>query len=347
MPYSQTISQSWQIRKAAVTSDQGLVASQHYLASDIGADVLRRGGNAIDAAIATGLALGTVEPWMTGIGGGGYMTIYLAKSSPTLLAPAMEEEMLGSAGVQANIDRLCAAGVAWVEPETGYLASGASGKGRMAAPEVIVDAVVDTLAAAGEPQAGVDLRGRHIVVTAGPTVEDLDPVRFLTNRSSGKMGYAIARRARARAADAAEIGFPPVRSMGAPPTHMWTYMVGPQWAKWFLLTGESVNGKEAQEIGLVWKSVPREELDDTVEKLASQMAKIPWELLAANKSIVNKAMDLMGRHTLQQMAAEVDAVAHRAPIATEFNRISREQGIKAALDWRDRPFRDYRAADKD
>ena len=128
-------------------------------------------------------------------------TIYLAKSSPTLLAPAMEEEMLGSAGVQANIDRLRAAGVAWVEPETGYLASGASGKGRMAAPEVIVDAAVDTLAAGGgEPQAGVDLRGRHIVVTAGPTVEDLDPVRFLTNRSSGKMGYAIALRARARGA---------------------------------------------------------------------------------------------------------------------------------------------------
>lgn len=76
----QAISQSWQIRKAAVTSDQGLVASQHYMASDIGADILRRGGNAIDAAIATGLVLGTVEPWMTGIGGGGYMTIYLARS---------------------------------------------------------------------------------------------------------------------------------------------------------------------------------------------------------------------------------------------------------------------------
>jgi phosphopantothenoylcysteine decarboxylase/phosphopantothenate--cysteine ligase len=120
-------------------------------------------------------------------------------SAPTLLAAAMEEEMLGSARVQASIDRLRAAGVAWVEPETGYLASGTSGQGRMAAPEVIVDAAVDTLAAA-EPQSGVDLRGRHIVVTAGPTVEDLDPVRFLTNRSSGKMGYAIALRARARGA---------------------------------------------------------------------------------------------------------------------------------------------------
>ena len=127
-------------------------------------------------------------------------TIYLATSAPALLAPAMEEEMLGSIRVQASIDTLRAAGVAWVEPETGYLASGVSGKGRMAAPEVIVDAAVDRLAEAGGNVSGFDLTGRHVVVTAGPTVEDLDPVRFLTNRSSGKMGYAIAHRARDRGA---------------------------------------------------------------------------------------------------------------------------------------------------
>ncbi len=69
----------WQVSKPAVSSDSGLVASQHHLASDVGARVLKEGGNAIDAAVATGLALGTVEPWMSGIGGGGYMTIYLAK----------------------------------------------------------------------------------------------------------------------------------------------------------------------------------------------------------------------------------------------------------------------------
>ncbi|MFP6593141.1 MAG: bifunctional phosphopantothenoylcysteine decarboxylase/phosphopantothenate--cysteine ligase CoaBC, partial [Candidatus Latescibacterota bacterium] len=127
-------------------------------------------------------------------------TIYLATSAPALLAPAMEEEMLGSTRVQASIDTLRAAGVAWVEPETGYLASGVSGKGRMAAPEVIVDAAVDRLAEVGGNASGFDLTGRHVVVTAGPTVEDLDPVRFLTNHSSGKMGYAIAHRARARGA---------------------------------------------------------------------------------------------------------------------------------------------------
>ena len=68
----------WQIRKPAVVGDRGLVATQHHLASEVGADVLRRGGNAVDAAVAAGLALGTVEPWMSGIGGGGYMTIHHA-----------------------------------------------------------------------------------------------------------------------------------------------------------------------------------------------------------------------------------------------------------------------------
>ena len=68
----------WQIRKPAVSGRRGLVATQHALASEVGASVLRRGGNAVDAAVAAGLALGTVEPWMSGIGGGGYMTVHLA-----------------------------------------------------------------------------------------------------------------------------------------------------------------------------------------------------------------------------------------------------------------------------
>lgn len=138
-------------------------------------------------------------------------TIFLASPAPVLLAPAMEQEMLNADRVRASIATLRAGGLGWVEPETGYLASGASGKGRMAAPERIVEAVVDMLAKrggdrpegvdlAGADLPGVDFLGRHIVVTAGPTVEDLDPVRFLTNRSSGKMGYAIAQRARARGA---------------------------------------------------------------------------------------------------------------------------------------------------
>ena len=117
-------------------------------------------------------------------------------------------------------------------------------------------------------------------------------------------------------------------------------MVGPQWAKWFMLTGETVSGKEASDMGLVLKSVPAEGLDAAVEDLANKMAKIPWEMLAANKSIVNKALDLMGRNMMQVIAAETDAVSHQAPIVKEFNEISSEQGLKAALEWRDRPFRE-------
>ena len=142
------------------------------------------------------------------------------------------------------------------------------------------------------------------------------------------------------ASDDANIGFPPVRSMGTPPTHMWTYMVGPHWAKWFMLTGETVSGKEASDMGLVWKSVPPQELVASVEDLAKKMAKIPWEMLAANKSIVNKALDLMGRNMMQVIAAETDAVSHQSPIVKEFNEISMKEGLKAALQWRDRAFQE-------
>ena len=73
------VQEYWQIRKAAVRGNNGLIATQHYRASEVGAEILRAGGNAVDAAVAAGLTLGTVEPWMSGIGGGGYMTVYLAK----------------------------------------------------------------------------------------------------------------------------------------------------------------------------------------------------------------------------------------------------------------------------
>ena len=138
------------------------------------------------------------------------------------------------------------------------------------------------------------------------------------------------------AAEDANIGFPPVRSMGTPPTHMWTYMVGPQRAKWFMLTG----GREAEDMGLVMQSVPAEELDAAVDDLAEKMAKIPWDMLSANKSIVNKALDLMGRNMMQVIAAETDAVSHQSEIVREFNRISNEEGLRAALAWRDAPFND-------
>ena len=76
------------------------------------------------------------------------------------------------------------------------------------------------------------------------------------------------------AAEDAQIGFPPVRAMGGPPAHMWTYLVGPQWAKYMLLTGDFISGAQAQEIGLVWRAVPAEQLEESVEELADKMAMI-------------------------------------------------------------------------
>jgi enoyl-CoA hydratase len=145
------------------------------------------------------------------------------------------------------------------------------------------------------------------------------------------------------AAEDATIGFPPVRAMGGPPAHMWTYLVGPQWAKRLLLTGDSVSGAEAARIGLVLQAVPRDELEATVEALADRLCMIDPHLLSANKRACNLALELMGARTMQRLAAEIDARAHQAPAVKEFGRISREQGLKAALEWRDTKFGDGRA----
>ena len=140
------------------------------------------------------------------------------------------------------------------------------------------------------------------------------------------------------AADDTQIGFPPVRAQGAPPTHMWTYMVGPQWAKRMLLTGDFIDGATAERIGLVLSAVPADQLADEVHHLASRVAMIPSDLLAANKGITNKAIELMGRTMLQEAVRETDAIAHKADAAAEFSRIGREQGLRAALSWRDDRF---------
>lgn len=122
-------------------------------------------------------------------------TLYLATTRPVFVAPAMNVEMWRHPATQANLDRLRARGVHVIEPEAGFLACGMVGDGRLAAPERIVAAVVGRLTTVGR-----SLAGQHVLVTAGPTVEAIDPVRYLTNRSSGKMGYAVARAARRRGA---------------------------------------------------------------------------------------------------------------------------------------------------
>jgi phosphopantothenoylcysteine decarboxylase/phosphopantothenate--cysteine ligase len=128
-------------------------------------------------------------------------TLMLATRAHTVVVPAMEEGMLDNPRVKANIDRLQGPGLDWVDTEEGELASGKFGRGRMAEPERIASRVSSFLISLeGESGSGQDLRGRHVVVTAGPTFEDIDPVRFIGNQSSGRMGFAIACRARERGA---------------------------------------------------------------------------------------------------------------------------------------------------
>ncbi|MFH1811705.1 MAG: bifunctional phosphopantothenoylcysteine decarboxylase/phosphopantothenate--cysteine ligase CoaBC [Pseudomonadota bacterium] len=120
--------------------------------------------------------------------------ILLATRAPVLIAPAMEHHMWWHDATQANLRGLLARGIYTVGPARGSLASGASGDGRMAEPEAIVEAVSEILAR------GRDLEGRRVVITAGPTREPVDPVRFLSNRSSGRMGVAVALEAARRGA---------------------------------------------------------------------------------------------------------------------------------------------------
>lgn len=142
--------------------------------------------------------------------------------------------------------------------------------------------------------------------------------------------------------DEASFGFPPARSQGSLPSHMWLYMVGPQWAKRLLLTGDLIDGRDAATIGLVLKAVPAKQLTAEVEALASRLALIDADLLSANKRIVNLGLELMGARTLQRMAAEMDARGHLAESRAVFNRTVLEQGVKEAVRQRDAPFGDGR-----
>jgi enoyl-CoA hydratase len=145
------------------------------------------------------------------------------------------------------------------------------------------------------------------------------------------------------AADDAVFGFPPARDLGALPNNMWLYNVGPQWAKRLTLTGDTITGAEAAQIGLVLKSVPGDLLEAEVEGLLDRLALIDTDLLAANKRIINVGLELMGARTLQRLAAENDARGHLAASAREFTKTAVEKGLKEALRARDAKFGDGRA----
>ncbi len=153
-------------------------------------------------ALATDAALLLVVPatantlgkFANGIADDFLTSLYLATRAPVLVAPAMNTQMWDHPAVRDNVARLIARGVHVVDPGDGYLACGWIGQGRLAEPEVIVEAADRMLSTMRS------LEGRRVLVTAGPTFEDIDPVRFIGNRSSGKMGAAIAREAVRRGA---------------------------------------------------------------------------------------------------------------------------------------------------
>jgi phosphopantothenoylcysteine decarboxylase/phosphopantothenate--cysteine ligase len=137
-----------------------------------------------------------------GIADDSLTTIYLSCPAPVLLAPAMNVVMWAHPAVRANVEILRARGHEIVDPEPGDLACGMKGDGRLAVVDTIVARILDLA------RCTRTLAGFRVLVTAGPTIEDLDPVRFISNRSSGKMGYALAQAARSRGADVTLISGP-------------------------------------------------------------------------------------------------------------------------------------------
>jgi phosphopantothenoylcysteine decarboxylase/phosphopantothenate--cysteine ligase len=134
-------------------------------------------------------------------------TVVLSTRSPVILAPAMNEAMYGNVAVQGNIATLKERGISFIEPETGWLACGTEGVGRLASLDKILSAITEAASTAdagatpGAAPASKDLAGRKVVITGGATLEPLDDVRFISNRSSGKMAAALARVAARRGAE--------------------------------------------------------------------------------------------------------------------------------------------------
>lgn len=130
------------------------------------------------------------------------ITTYLSAKSPVFLAPAMDLDMMAHPSTQANLKLLKSYGNHIIEPEVGYLASGLIGKGRMEEPEKIVEALEKFFVRSQ------DMKGRKVLITAGPTYEKIDPVRFIGNYSSGKMGYALADECASRGAEVTVVSGP-------------------------------------------------------------------------------------------------------------------------------------------
>ena len=148
----------------------------------------------IDALLVVPATADVLAKFAQGIAGDFLTTLYLATTAPVVVAPAMNVNMWNHPATQANLEILRKRGVRLVEPGDGYLACGMTGPGRLAENDLIIAATMEALGASQE------LAGETVLITAGPTREKIDPVRYLTNRSSGRMGYALAEAALRRGA---------------------------------------------------------------------------------------------------------------------------------------------------
>ncbi|MFI3264295.1 MAG: bifunctional phosphopantothenoylcysteine decarboxylase/phosphopantothenate--cysteine ligase CoaBC [Rikenellaceae bacterium] len=144
-------------------------------------------GEWADCMVIAPATANTIAKMAHGIADNLLLTTYLSARCPVIVAPAMDLDMYAHTATQENLETLRKRGVAIVEPDSGELASGLIGKGRMSEPDQIASDVMELIA-----QKKKSLEGKHFVVTAGATIEAIDPVRYITNHSTGKMGYAIA-----------------------------------------------------------------------------------------------------------------------------------------------------------
>ena len=156
-----------------------------------------------DAMLIAPCTAATLGKMAGGVADNMLITTYLSMKAPVFIAPAMDLDMYAHPSTQQNLDRLRSFGNHIIEPQSGFLASGLEGKGRMEEPEAIVGVLDEFFS-----ECRHDLQGRRIMITAGPTYEKIDPVRFIGNYSSGKMGFALAEECAARGAEVTLIAGP-------------------------------------------------------------------------------------------------------------------------------------------
>lgn len=158
-----------------------------------------------DAMVVAPCTASTLGKMAHGIADNMLITTYLSMKAPVFIAPAMDLDMYRHPSTQANMKTLLSYGNHIIEPESGFLASGLEGKGRMEEPEVIADRLDQFFSENSQPS---PITGKKVVITAGPTYEKIDPVRFIGNYSSGKMGFAIAEECLRRGADVTVVAGP-------------------------------------------------------------------------------------------------------------------------------------------